>query len=58
MLFNPVGELISNLVEVHHEDQGPVQHDGWKTVPSQDNRQSEADQVAYAEVSNLKDGWG
>lgn len=42
----------------NHEEQGPVWHDGLNTVSSQDNRQSEADQVAHAKVSSLKDGWG
>ena len=42
----------------NHEEQGLVQHEGWNTMPSEDNRQSEADQVAHAKVSNLKDGWG
>ena len=42
----------------NHENEGPVQHDGWNKMPSQDNRQSEADQVAHTEVSSLKDGWG
>ena len=47
------GGLVHN-----HEEQGLVHHDGWNTMPIQDNRQSEANQVAHTEVSNLKDGWG
>ena len=52
-------DVVQSGCSVHnHENQGPMQHDGWNTVPSQDNRQSEADQVAHVEVSSLKDVWG